>query len=163
MRHKLHVNVHRPEFLLRISGISTKTPIIVESEPVTRTQKLHNYVFDPKKSMSEQEKTRIGTVRHLPSHLQAEKNQAQSLHARIGRNHQQASISRWAGTIHSFCCRVLGCQTIVISWQIELRMCTQKLHNYEFNLKKSKQEKEKSESSSSNTFSDEVSSFTYMP
>ena len=94
MQHTLQLNVHRPEFLLRISGISTKTPIIVESEPVTRTKKLHNYVFDPKKSMSEQEKTRIGTVRHLPSHLQAEKNQAQALHARIGRNHQQASISR---------------------------------------------------------------------
>ena len=71
-----------------ISGISTKTAIIVESEPVTRTKKLHNYVFDPKKSKPEQENTRIGTVRHLPPHLQAEKNQAQVLHATIGRNHK---------------------------------------------------------------------------
>ena len=91
MQHNLHVNVHRPEFLLVISGISTKTAVIVDSEPVTRTKKLHNYVFDPKESMPEQENTRIGTVRHLPSHLQAEKNQARTLHATIGRNHQQAS------------------------------------------------------------------------
>ena len=91
MQHNSHVNVHRSEFLLRISGISTKTAIIVESEPVTRTKKLHNNVFDLKKSMPEQENTRIERVRHLPSHLQAEKNQAQTLHATIGKNHRQAS------------------------------------------------------------------------
>ena len=91
MQHNSHVNVHRSQFLLMISGISTKTAIIVESEPVTRTKKLHNNVFDPKKSMPEQENTRIERVRHLPSHLQAEKNQAQTLHATIGKNHQQAS------------------------------------------------------------------------